>query len=64
MIKLNKNKMDLEQQFNKETGRKSYNTINCCYDGYYVEWLEERIKQLTIPVVSSCNCLADKVTVF
>lgn len=56
--------MDLEQQFNKETGRKSYNTINCCYDGYYVEWLEERIKQLTIPVVSSCNCLADKVTVF
>lgn len=53
ITKLNKNKMNLEQEFEKETGFEVYDKTNVKYNGAYVEWLESRIEQLTIGGVSS-----------
>lgn len=40
--------MDLEQEFEKETGFEVYDKTNVKYNGAYVEWLESRIEQLTL----------------
>ena len=48
--------MDLEKEFREETGQNSYiaNDLRSSIPlGYYVEWLEERIKQLTLTSVSN-----------
>tara|TARA_R110002051_G_scaffold224048_1_gene287240 strand:+ start:3001 stop:3300 length:300 start_codon:yes stop_codon:yes gene_type:complete len=38
--------MNLEQEFNKETGHNSYDTVNCHYTGHYVEWLESKLEAI------------------
>lgn len=40
--------MDLEKEYNKETGLVSYDKINCEYNTRYVEWLEEKIEKLRL----------------
>lgn len=43
--------MGLEQDFKKETGQDAYIKDQTIWNDYYIEWLESRIEQLTIPIV-------------
>lgn len=60
---LNKQKMNLEEEFKKEKGR-TYWAEGCDYGSYnddYVNWLKQKLA-LTIPVVSNHVCKCTKTT--
>ena len=37
--------MTLEQRFKNETGEDAYYTDQTLYNNYYIEWLEDLVKQ-------------------